>query len=208
MKTVGEILKAGRQAKGLTLEKLSDLTKIDAIYIEALEENQFTKLPSSTFTKGFIRNLSKALDKNPDELIAVYRRDYNGGQEGVAKPKSRHQTSFSSLFHSQLTLLVVGLATFVVYLIFQYRAVITPPKLEIENPKPDAVVVSPVSISGQTSPGSTVIINDNLRALPDNNGNFSAKLNLSSGQNEINIKASNRFSNVTTKTINITVLSQ
>jgi len=38
-------------------DNLAHLTKIDPNYIQALEMNDFNKLPSATFSKGFIRNM-------------------------------------------------------------------------------------------------------------------------------------------------------
>ncbi len=208
MKTVGEILKSGRLEKGLTVEKLSSLTKIDANYIQALEENNFAALPSATFSKGFIRNLAMALDKNPDEIVAVFRRDFNESRAILAKPRLHRSIHLAPLLHSQVIFIVLGLLTFVVYLVFQYRAVITPPPIVLDSPANDAIVVSPVNISGHTSPGTTITINDDLRTAVDNSGNFATKLNLSPGQTDIKITATNRFSRTTTKDISITVISQ
>jgi len=67
MKTIGEIIRSARKDKGLSAAQLSGITKIDARYIEALEENNFKSLPSATFTKGFVRNLAISLNKDPDE---------------------------------------------------------------------------------------------------------------------------------------------
>ena len=97
---------------------------------------------------------------------------------------------------------------FLVYLGFQYRAVITPPPLEIGSPAKDAVIISPVSLEGKTASGTTVIINDDLKIVPDSSGQFLTKLNLSPGNNEIKVEVVNRFGRTTTKTIPITVISQ
>jgi cytoskeleton protein RodZ len=58
MKTVGQLLHAERLKKNISIEELSLATKIDGKYIEALESDRYNLLPSETFTKGFIRNLS------------------------------------------------------------------------------------------------------------------------------------------------------
>lgn len=209
MKTIGEILRTARKDHGYTIDQLSSLTRIDTRHIEALEENNFKSLPSATFIKGFVRNLAISLGKNPDEWIALLRRDYQTTSPiNITPLRHHHRFSISSLFQSQSLLIALGAIVFIVYLGFQYRAVITPPPLEINNPIKDAVIISPVTLEGKTSPGVTVVINDDLKITPDSQGRFQTKLNLSPGNNEIKIVVTNRFSRSTSKTIPITVLSQ
>lgn len=209
MKTIGEILSAARKDHGLTPQQLSGMTKIDIRYVEAIEANDFKNLPSATFTKGFVRNLAISLGKDPDEWVALLRRDYQTTSPANASPIRRtRRFSFGSLLQSQTVMLVLGVLVFVVYLGFQYRAVITPPPLELTGPAKDAVAVSPITVEGKTSSGTTIVINDDLKIVPDSSGHFQTKLNLSPGTNEIKVVVLNRFSRSTTKTLNITILSQ
>ncbi|MEK7064473.1 MAG: helix-turn-helix domain-containing protein [Patescibacteria group bacterium] len=211
MKTIGEIIHASRVDRSLSEQQLSGLTRIDVKYIQALEENDFQKLPSATFTKGFVRNLAQALGKNPDEWVALLRRDYQAATiptTPLSLPRRRAKFSLASLFQSQMALLLLGSLVFVIYLGFQYRAVITPPALEVINPLKDAVTISPITIEGKTASGTTITINDDLKITPDSSGYFAAKLNFSPGQNEVKVSVTNRFSRTTTKVIPITILSQ
>ena len=211
MKTIGEIIHASRVDRSLSEQQLSGLTRIDVKYIQALEENDFQKLPSATFTKGFVRNLAQALGKNPDEWVALLRRDYQAATVPVSAstpPRRQPKFSFSSLFQSQTALLLLGSLVFVIYLGFQYRAVITPPALDVINPQKDAVTISPITIEGKTASGTTITINDDLKITPDSSGYFAAKLNFSPGQNEIKVSVTNRFSRSTTKVVPITIVSQ
>lgn len=209
MKTIGEILRTARKDRDLSTNQLSGITKIDTRYIEAIEENDFKNLPSATFTKGFVRNLAISLGKDPDEWVALLRRDYHSNTPGNAPPIRRTRRFFvGSLIQSQTLLIGLGVVVFLVYLAFQYRAVITPPPLDVISPVKDAVLVSPVAVEGKTASGTTVVVNDDLKITPDSDGRFLTKLNLSPGSNEIKIEVINRFSRSTTKTIPITILSQ
>lgn len=207
MKTVGEILSEARKAKNLTITDLSRLTKIDERYIKALEEGDCDKFPPQTFVKGFIRNLSLSLDKNPDQMIAIYRRDY---QNDCSKPKKRHRFNLNlPLFQrTQLLLIISAAFIFFGYLGFQYRTVILPPKLEIIQPQDKQVLTSPVTIEGLTSTDSTILIDDRQKINPDESGHFITNISAETGMIEIKITATNRFGRSTTKTIPITILSQ
>ncbi|OGD75024.1 hypothetical protein A3A84_02945 [Candidatus Collierbacteria bacterium RIFCSPLOWO2_01_FULL_50_23] len=209
MKTIGEILRTARKDRGLTTGELSGITKIDTRHIEAIEENDFKSLPSATFTKGFVRNLAISLGKDPNEWVALLRRDYHAITPSNS-PQIRRARRFSlgSLLQSQTLLIGLGAVVFSVYLAFQYRAVITPPPLEVASPAKDAVLVSPVVVEGKTASGTTVTVNDDLKITPDAEGRFMTKLNLSPGGNEIKVDVINRFGRTTSKTIPITILSQ
>lgn len=209
MKTIGEVLRTARKDLGLSPQQLSGMTKIDARYIEAIEENDFKSLPSATFTKGFVRNLAISLGKDPSEWVAILRRDYQTTSTAPTAPLRRtRRFSLGSLLQSRTILLALGTLVFIIYLGFQYRAVITPPPLELTSPAKDAVTVSPVTLEGKTASGTTVVINDDLKIVPDSSGRFQTKLNLSPGTNEIKVSVVNRFSRSTTKTLNVTILSQ
>ncbi len=208
MKTVGEIIHSERIKKEITLEKLSHLTKIDIKYLEAIEKNAFHLLPSETFTKGFIRNISLRLDRNPDELVAIFRRDYRQ-IDHLIQPKNqitkRNKINFEP---NQYLPFVVGFLIFLFYLGFQFRAVLTPPDLLLQKPEQNSVVASPLEITGTTSVDSSISIGEDVKIRPDDKGEFAAKISLPLGETELIVKATNRFGRSTTKKVNLTIISK
>lgn len=209
MKTVGQILKKARLDKNFTTDQLSSITKIDAKYIDSIECDDYQSLPSETFTKGFIRNLGIRLDQNPDELVAIFRRDYKVPAPRKTKfLRSKKHSISLSLLTSQLFLFSLGLIVFVGYLIFQFRAILTPPKLEVLRPVSGSVLISPLEIEGSTSPDSLIVINEDIKAKPDQSGRFLVRISLPVGETELEVKVTNRFSRTSTQKIPITVVSQ
>ncbi|OGD78620.1 hypothetical protein A2368_01155 [Candidatus Collierbacteria bacterium RIFOXYB1_FULL_49_13] len=214
MKTIGEILREARTEKRLTLEEVSRFTRIEIKYLKALEDNHFDLLPPTTFTKGFIRNYAKAVGKSPDDLIAIYRRDYDGSHKTHAPSADSLLPVKPGLLHSipisRATIL--GLIAFVFvftgYLAFQYRALITPPPLTITKPAASSVVTSPVTIQGKTTPDCIVQINDDTNVNPDQSGIFTTQLPYSPGAHSLTITAINRFGKKATTKLDITVISQ
>ncbi len=61
MRTVGQILKEGRETKLFSLEDVEKHTKIRKGLLEALEANDYDKLPPPTFIQGFIKNYGRVL---------------------------------------------------------------------------------------------------------------------------------------------------
>ncbi len=72
-RTIGEILKKGREEKGLSLDEVALLTKIKPRYLAAIEAENWEVLPSSVQQKGFVRSYARALDIDPAPLLARLR---------------------------------------------------------------------------------------------------------------------------------------
>lgn len=208
MKTVGQLLHSERIRKDISIEELSRATKIDAKYIESIEADRYDLLPSETFTKGFIRNLSLSLGSDPEEFIAVFRRDYRHPE--LKKSQIKHLKSQKLILpslSSQLLPIVIGVVVFVVYLGFQFRAILTPPPLQLQKPLGGTVLSSPVDVEGTTSTDSLVTINEDNVIKPDQNGVFQMKLSLPVGETKVTIKTVNRFGRSQTTEIPLTIIS-
>jgi len=208
MKTTGQILKKTRESQNITINEISRLTKIDPEYIISLEKDDYQNLPSATFIKGFIRNIAKALNKNPDELIAIFRRDYhpqNSKNQLEPKPLKPKKSSHS---WSRLSLIAVAVVVFFSYFAFQLRAFLIPPKLEIVQPQKETVLISPITIEGVTSPDAIIQINQEKIIKPSSSGHFLTNLSLPLGSREIKISTTNRFSRTTTIFLPVTIISQ
>ena len=212
MKTLGEILSTARRNKKFSQQDIADITKIEIKHIKSLESDNYSSLPPVTFTKGFIRNFAKAVDKDPDSLVAIYRRDAKEKIKQSPPPGAGSNLSIKKAFistpKSTIALVLVGLTVFTAYLSFQYRAVIIPPPLTITQPSPSAVVTSPMTIEGKTSSDSLVTINEETRIKPDQSGVFITQLNLAPGEYEFTITATNRYSRSASQTLTISVISQ
>jgi curved DNA-binding protein CbpA len=57
-----------REAKRITLEDLSDFTRISRTYLHALEEENYSKLPAVVYVRGFLQQVSRRL-KLPGDLV-------------------------------------------------------------------------------------------------------------------------------------------
>ncbi len=68
----GEKFRQERERRGLTLDDVSNVTKISSRMLKAIEQDRFDVLPGGVFNKGFIRAYSKTLGFNPEESISEY----------------------------------------------------------------------------------------------------------------------------------------
>ncbi|QDR80577.1 helix-turn-helix domain-containing protein [Sporomusa termitida] len=75
MQTVGEILRAERVKKGLTIKDIENAISIRALYIEAIEEGNYGIIPGEVYLKGFIRNYATFLGLDSQQIMEVYRQN-------------------------------------------------------------------------------------------------------------------------------------
>lgn len=71
-KSVGTILREEREKKGLTVEKVADITKIRPHFIRALENEAWDELPSPALAGGFLRSYGNALGLKEISLITRF----------------------------------------------------------------------------------------------------------------------------------------
>ena len=69
---IGERLRNAREAKGLSLRAVADLTRIRAVYLQALEDERFDQLPGAVYARGFLRTYADALGLDADRLMDAY----------------------------------------------------------------------------------------------------------------------------------------
>jgi cytoskeleton protein RodZ len=71
--TIGQRLKKEREYRNLTLEKAAEATRIRRSYLQALEADDFSAMPSPVQARGFLRNYAQYLDLDLDQIIDELR---------------------------------------------------------------------------------------------------------------------------------------
>lgn len=195
MKTAGQILKEKREEKRISLDGVAQETKIRKPYLVALEKDDYQSLPSVTTSKGFIRNYAQFLGLNPEKMVAIFKRDYRRKEQKSVFPLRRDLNKQFKWSPKKTLIAVVGLFIFVflAYLAYQYHGLLGKPRLEIYSPTDNQrVTESQVVVKGRTDPDNSVSVNRNLTQLNDQ-GEFSYRLRLVSGENKIVVEATNRL---------------
>lgn len=78
MTSIGETLRRERLQQGLDLQQLSQTTKIGTRMLQAMEQNDFSKLPGGVFTRSFIKQYAAALGMDPatmEEQVSLLQSD-------------------------------------------------------------------------------------------------------------------------------------
>ena len=207
MKTVGQMLKDQRDQKKLTLEDIHKFIKIHPSFLTALEEGNYDVFSGKIHAKGFLKIYAEFLDLNVDQILALWRREYEiefdkrenkFDKTSISKSIKENPIKITSgVVTSIIILLLVGL--FFGYLYFQYKSYAGVPNLEIFHPENSVVVTSDIlDITGKTDLDSVIYIN-NQRVFINTDGTFASSLKLNEGLNTVNISSINRIGKETSQ---------
>ncbi len=101
--SIGSDLRQIRESKKITLETVSQKTKIPVKYLECIEEDNFTVFPSHTYARGFIRAYAKVVGADAYVMTRQFNVEMNPErvkiephqieEEKVKVPEPRHAWS-------------------------------------------------------------------------------------------------------------------
>ncbi|PGB03374.1 helix-turn-helix domain-containing protein [Bacillus toyonensis] len=73
MTELGQKLKEAREAKGLSIDQLHEITKIQKRHLLAIEEGNYDVLPGAFYARAFIKQYADAAGLNGEELLVEYQ---------------------------------------------------------------------------------------------------------------------------------------
>ena len=82
--TLGDTLRDARQARGLSVDEVARIIRFSPRQIEAMECDDFGKLPGVTVIRGFIRSYAKLLKLDASALLAIFERQMPSGIADVS----------------------------------------------------------------------------------------------------------------------------
>lgn len=70
----GEELRLAREARGITLREISEQTRISMGYLEAIETNDYKRLPGGIFNRSFIKAYARFIGYDEQQALEGYAR--------------------------------------------------------------------------------------------------------------------------------------
>lgn len=90
MTELGNRLKEAREARGLSLDDLQDITKIQKRYLKGIEEGNYDSIPGKFYVRAFIKQYGEAVGLDPESLFNEYKHEIPSVyEEQVVEPLSR-----------------------------------------------------------------------------------------------------------------------
>jgi cytoskeletal protein RodZ len=196
--TIGSFLRKNREKRRLTQEDVSKYIKIPIKFVQALELDDYSVFSGKVHAKGFLKLYANFLGVGVEEILALWRREYEATFDRRKKVKVTQPKYESPKFLITPSLVIssfVGLCilVFFSYLFYQYRHYTGAPTLNIYNPKDNSVVEKDIlDITGSTDLDSDVFVN-NQKVILNPDGGFAESIKLKEGLNTISIKAVNKL---------------
>ncbi|WP_413582974.1 helix-turn-helix domain-containing protein [Bdellovibrio sp. HCB288] len=75
MKKTGEILKAAREERGLSLNEVGLSLKISSKVLKAIEDGDENQLPAKTFLRGFVKSYATFLRLDADKILETFYQE-------------------------------------------------------------------------------------------------------------------------------------
>jgi len=89
----GERLKRERELREVTLEEITAATRIGSRFLEALENEEWSKLPGGVFNRGFVRSIARYLGLDEEALLGEYDLAHGTLVAPVPPPPERRMSS-------------------------------------------------------------------------------------------------------------------
>lgn len=192
----GQLLFIRRNELSLELTDLQDKLKIPKRYLQALEMEQYQKLPPLVYsrqivkkyvtflsldgygiTEAYLERMEEYIRSIPSKSVLPFRDAYF----------SRNLFDVSRIFKFGIATMVLAFSIF--YFFWQIQATFRPPFLEIYQPDDQTVIVDDaIMVVGRSEPETEVSINDAL-VIGDREGNFVTTVHLRPGVNMITVTA-------------------
>ena len=195
MARLGEMLRAQREKKGITLEQAASDTRIREKFLKALEDSDYQTLPGTVYTKGFLRNYAEYLELDTEEMVVQFHQERD--QPDVPRsfkpmsPIMRRSLIFTPAVFVPVIVLA-GIVLFVSYLYYQFVSFAVPPQIDVIEPPADAIAQSAdFVVKGRTVPDGRVTVQVFPGPLtvadihPNSDGTFSVNVQLNPGSNHI-----------------------
>jgi len=209
-KTLGEHLQEARQKKQATLLQAEIATKVRADFLEDIEKNDWSKLPSEVYVRGFVLAYAKYLDIDKGKISEIFEAEANLKR---TKSDSSPVLSYQKRIKENkfiLTPRFIGyavLCSFIItlfgYIIYQVLNFAGSPDLKVVTPDNNAITENDTAdLKGVTD--NNIMLTVNNEPIPvTNDGHFSTSLRLHRGINIIKVKAVNKAKKETSEVITI-----
>jgi len=120
MSALGEDLRLARERAGISLHGLSERTKIREGLLDAIEHDQFGRLPAGLLTRGFLRAYAREVGLEPESIVKRYNTEFGLPALDYARPQPRTPDEIRAIARriqiGLAAIVAVGIIAFLVYL--------------------------------------------------------------------------------------------
>jgi len=217
--SLGEMLQAARERKGVDLHRAERDTKIRLKHLAALESDDYAELPGNVYARGFLRNYALYLGLDPEEVLVRWRDEQDmrntanqdailAPPQPIAEPKGSLRIT-RSVFAGALLMVVI--AVFLGYVALQVARFQQVPSLTLDGSQRRdlAANAQTLHLTGTSTPAFTIVVTgpgDFLKTVQTGDDTkWSIDVPVTKGQNDFTIKAHDPTTNTDSPPVNLIV---
>jgi len=167
----GEYLRREREMRGVSLEEISTATKISIRFLQAIENEELSKLPGGIFTRSFVRTYARYLGLDEERVLAdcqlAGRQKPEVDIRRITANRARPNGAVSRT--RIIALLMAGVLLASGYVLFRHS------RRVMEQQSSTPMVTAPSTTALGTNPPPTAApVQPSTPAQPDNNSSLPA----------------------------------
>lgn len=188
-KNLPSIILDSLRAKGLNLERLSQLSGVSERFLNLLIDGKFEKLPSRPYAHGYLLKIADILNLDGENLWQEFLKNnetIKRSGKNDELPKNRFALP---KFNKKFIIAVLLIIVFGIFIAARASSFLSKPQLDLENPKENKIIVQEpnFTVKGKINPEDRLTLN-NEQIYPDKSGHFEKIIELQPGFNTLTFK--------------------
>lgn len=189
-RSLSEIIFEAAKLKGLTVEKLAQLTNVSERFLVSLIDGKIEKLPSRPYIHGYLIKIAEVLGLDGEKLWREFLKDNETvRRSGKNDQLPKNRFTVPKIFNKKNIVFSIIIISFLVYFTVNAFSFFKKPSVDFTNLKESTTITSEKNflVTGQTNPKNQLVLN-NERLMLDKNGKFEKNIELQPGFNTLNFK--------------------
>jgi cytoskeletal protein RodZ len=138
MESIGNILRAARHQRNLSLDDVAEATKIRLEHLEKIEADEFDQLPSGIYARSFLKKYAEFLNLDSAPILTAYQQRAGATRKPTIRATAKAKPTELRL-NVRMVSAVVGAVTLGVLLAVVAANWRSRPKSEEPQPQPTAL---------------------------------------------------------------------
>lgn len=138
IESIGAYLKSLREQKKMTLEQISEITRIKVRLLDEIENDVFSNLGGVGYAKAMIINYAKHMNADEEKIMAIFNEKFSQKPSHISREKSIEEKRLvlpANFFAILLLIAVIITLTVLVVYLYNNDILSWPPFIKAEKDK-------------------------------------------------------------------------
>ncbi|RLC54156.1 MAG: hypothetical protein DRH79_01485 [Candidatus Cloacimonadota bacterium] len=138
IESIGSYLKSLREQKKMTLEEISEMTRIKVRLLEEIENDIFSNLGGVGYAKAMIINYAKHLGADEEKILSIFNEKFSQRPIHISREKSIEEKKYvlpSNFFAMILLVAVIIVLTVLIIYLYNNDILSWPPFNKVDRDK-------------------------------------------------------------------------